>query len=183
MTKSTHANKIQSLNSLLTKYDPVEYFIGVFIAFFTYSIHCGASRPHPDATHAVPFHFLSPGQKNALWSVPIGPSLGCAHTHSEVKTSFQTRYRHWCKEVKIKGKQSASDFNTRLSRKQHAGTLNFNHDEEKLSLEARPPRTAPSLCPPLPPPPPPTALAACSLRRWRATRRTRRPRPRPTRAA
>ena len=107
----------------------------------------------------------------------------CAHTHSEVKTSFQTRYRHWCKEVKIKGKQSASDFNTRLSRKQHAGTLNFNHDEEKLSLEARAPRAAPSLCPPLPPPPPPTALAACSLRRWRATRRTRRPRPRPTRAA
>ena len=75
MTKSTHANKIQSLNSLLTKYDPVEYFIGVFIAFFTYSIHCGASRPHPDATHAVPFHSLSPGQKNALWSVPIGPRL------------------------------------------------------------------------------------------------------------
>ena len=107
----------------------------------------------------------------------------CAHTHSDVKSSFQTRYRHWCKEVKIKGKQSASDFNTRLSRKQHAGTLNFNHDEEKLSLEARAPRTAPSLCPPLPPPPPPTALAACSLRRWRATRRTRRPRPRPTRAA
>ena len=43
----------------------------------------------------------------------------CAHTHSEVKTSFQTRYRHWCKEVKIKGKQSAADFNVRLSRKQH----------------------------------------------------------------
>ena len=43
----------------------------------------------------------------------------CAHTHSDVKSSFQTRYRHWCKEVKIKGKQSAADFNVRLSRKQH----------------------------------------------------------------
>jgi len=59
----------------------------------------------------------------------------CDRTYAELKASFTQRYRHWCKEVKNKGKQAALDFNLRLSRKQHAGTLNFDHDAEKLSLD------------------------------------------------
>ena len=61
--------------------------------------------------------------------------LICDRTYAEVKASFATRYKHWCREVKTKGKQAALDFNLRLSRKQHAGTLNFNHDEETLKLD------------------------------------------------
>ena len=61
--------------------------------------------------------------------------LICDRTYAEVKASFATRYKHWCREVKNKGKQAALDFNLRLSRKQHAGTLNFNHEEETLKLD------------------------------------------------
>ena len=61
--------------------------------------------------------------------------LICDNTYAEVKASFAQRYKHWCREVKVKGKQAALDFNLRLSRKQHAGTLNFNHDEETLKLD------------------------------------------------
>lgn len=61
--------------------------------------------------------------------------LICDNTYAEVKSSFAQRYKHWCREVKTKGKQAALDFNLRLSRKQHAGTLVFNHDEETLKLD------------------------------------------------
>ena len=37
-------------------------------------------------------------------------------------------------ECKAKGKQATVDFNTRLSRKQHAGSLAFDHDAETLAL-------------------------------------------------
>ena len=59
-----------------------------------------------------------------------------AHNASiaEVKASFATRYKHWCREVKVKGKQAALDFNLRLSRKQHAGTLDFDHNQETRKL-------------------------------------------------
>ena len=60
--------------------------------------------------------------------------LICDRTYAEVKASFATRYKHWRRETKVKGKQAALDFNLRLSRKQHAGTLNFDHEQETLKL-------------------------------------------------
>ena len=61
--------------------------------------------------------------------------LICDRTYAELKASFSQRYKHWCREVKNKGKQAALDFNLRLSRKQHAGTLVFDHDNETLKLD------------------------------------------------
>jgi len=61
--------------------------------------------------------------------------LICDRTYAELKVSFAQRYKHWCREVKNKGKQAALDFNLRLSRKQHAGTLVFDHDNETLKLD------------------------------------------------
>ena len=72
MTKSTHANKIQSLNSLLTKNDPVEYFIGVFIAFYLFDpLRCLQTTPRRDTRCIVPF-CVSWAKK---YTLVLGPRL------------------------------------------------------------------------------------------------------------
>ena len=50
------------------------------------------------------------------------------------KAAFEERARFFRKECKAKGKQASGNFNARLSRKAHSGTLNFDHDSETLSL-------------------------------------------------
>ena len=54
----------------------------------------------------------------------------------EVKEAAMLKERHkfFKKECKGKGYQAANDFNNRLSRKGHAGSLTFDHDHETLSL-------------------------------------------------
>jgi len=49
--------------------------------------------------------------------------------------AFQSRSKFFRKEVKQKGKQATNDFNARLTRKSHAGVLNFDHENETLTLE------------------------------------------------
>jgi len=51
--------------------------------------------------------------------------------------AFRKRYKFFVKEVKQKGVQAAQDFNMRLSRKSHAGHLEFDHPEEKLALSVQ----------------------------------------------
>jgi len=50
------------------------------------------------------------------------------------KEAFDTRYKFFRKEAKVKAKQATSDFNARLSRKNHAGDLIFDHENERLGL-------------------------------------------------
>ena len=54
--------------------------------------------------------------------------------HEKGKEAFGERAKFFRKECKAKGKQATVDFNTRLSRKQHAGSLAFDHDAETLAL-------------------------------------------------
>jgi len=51
--------------------------------------------------------------------------------------AFEQRYKYFVKEIKHKGKQATSDFNTRLSKKGHAGELQFEHADERLTLSVR----------------------------------------------
>jgi len=55
-------------------------------------------------------------------------------TSVKEKEAFTERSKFLTKEAKTKGKQAASDFNARLSRKGHAGSLDFDHGAETLSL-------------------------------------------------
>ena len=50
------------------------------------------------------------------------------------RKAFEDRHKFFRKECKAKGKQAANDFNARLSRKGHAGKLEFDHDNETLKL-------------------------------------------------
>lgn len=60
---------------------------------------------------------------------------GIKLTTKGTQENFDERYKFWRKSCKAKGKQAALDFNGRLTRKGHAGNLDFNHREEKLSLQ------------------------------------------------
>ena len=59
----------------------------------------------------------------------------CESQRQHSQDAFKTRYKLFKKTCNSKGIQASSDFNTRLSKKQHAGTLVFDHAEERLSLE------------------------------------------------
>jgi len=47
---------------------------------------------------------------------------------------LRDRSKFFRQQAKLKGQQATTDFNTRLSRKGHAGKLTFDHKDEKLSL-------------------------------------------------
>ena len=49
--------------------------------------------------------------------------------------AFYQRAKFYKKEAKLRGQQAAGDFNRRLSKKNHAGDLCFDHDHETLSLQ------------------------------------------------
>ena len=49
--------------------------------------------------------------------------------------ALKERTRFFRRECKQKGLQCTSDFNIRLSKRGHAGTLTFNHEDESLALE------------------------------------------------
>jgi structural maintenance of chromosomes protein 6 len=51
--------------------------------------------------------------------------------------AFKERKSHYRKEAKARGKMASSEFNRRLSRKNHAGELMFDHQNETLRLEVK----------------------------------------------
>jgi len=55
-------------------------------------------------------------------------------TQKEAQAAFSERHKFFKKECKSKGKQAGQDFNMRLSRKGHSGSLLFDHDAETLAL-------------------------------------------------
>jgi len=50
------------------------------------------------------------------------------------KAAFEKRLKLLKKDILHKSSQATSDFNMRLTRKGHAGNLQFDHDEEQLAL-------------------------------------------------
>ena len=53
------------------------------------------------------------------------------------EAAFKERKSHYGKEAKMRGKMASSEFNRRLSRKNHAGELMFDHQNESLRLEVK----------------------------------------------
>jgi len=53
------------------------------------------------------------------------------------QVAFQERKKFFRKQAKVYGKQASADFNQRLSRKNHAGELYFDHDQEVLTLQVQ----------------------------------------------
>jgi len=58
----------------------------------------------------------------------------CTEQNEGRAAAFQERYKYWKKDCKKRGRQASLDFNMRLSKRQHAGTLEVDHANESLAL-------------------------------------------------
>ena len=56
-------------------------------------------------------------------------------TKEESEKAQKERYKFWRTQVKLKSQQASADFNMYLSKKQHAGALHFDHEQETCQLE------------------------------------------------